>query len=120
MAKIAQKAREIAQAIRNALHVHSPSDLTVSDGKNLAVGLGVGFLDAIEGVKRDIRNALPTDIGSMIGTSVAMPQLALAGASATQTVQHTGVIRVEGVNDEGMLQSVVDIIVDELRQEART
>lgn len=32
---------------------------------------------------------------------------------------HTGTIRVEGVNDAGQLQSVVEIIVEELRQEAR-
>ena len=32
---------------------------------------------------------------------------------------HTGTIRVEGVNDAGQLQGVVDIIVEELRQEAR-
>ena len=121
LAGIAQKAREIAQAIRNALRVHSPSELTVSDGRNLALGLGVGFLDAIEGVKRDIRNALPTDIGAMIGASVATPQFALpGGGSVTQTVQHTGTIRVEGINDEGMLNSVVNIIIDELRQEVRT
>lgn len=32
---------------------------------------------------------------------------------------HTGTIRVEGVNDAEQLQGVVDIIVEELRQEAR-
>ena len=119
MANIAQKAREIAQAIRNALHVHSPSDLTVSDGKNLAVGLGVGFLGAIEGVKRDIRNALPTDFGVELSNAVAVPQTAKAAVTPQRIVQHTGTIRVEGVNDEGVLNGVVDIILDELRTEVR-
>lgn len=118
MAGIAQKAREIAQAIRNALRIHSPSGLTISDGENLALGLGVGFLDAIEGVKRDIRNALPTDFGVSLNNATALPQTALPGG-AQQTMVHTGVIRVEGVNDAGVLNGVVDIILDELRTEVR-
>lgn len=36
-----------------------------------------------------------------------------------QTVNHTGVIRVEGVNSQGDLSAVTEIIVDQLRREAR-
>lgn len=42
-----------------------------------------------------------------------------AGQSGTVRHDHTGTIRVEGVTDEGQLAGVVDIIVEELRQEAR-
>ena len=119
MAGIAQKAREIAQAIRNALNIHSPSKLTISDGENLALGLGVGFLNAIEAVKKDIRNALPTDFGVSLGNASALPQTAMAGAGIQSVVQHTGVIRVEGVDSEGALNGVVDIILEELRAEVR-
>ena len=42
-----------------------------------------------------------------------------AGQSGTVRHDHTGTIRVEGVTDEGHLAGVVDIIVEELRQEAR-
>lgn len=41
------------------------------------------------------------------------------GQSGTVHHDHTGTIRVEGVTDEGQLAGVVDIIVEELRQEAR-
>lgn len=41
------------------------------------------------------------------------------GQSGTVRHDHTGTIRVEGVTDEGQLAGVVDIIVEELRQEAR-
>lgn len=43
-----------------------------------------------------------------------------AGAHGyTQRVEHTGTIRVEGVNDKKQLTGVVNIIMDELRREAR-
>jgi hypothetical protein len=35
-------------------------------------------------------------------------------------VQHTGTIKVEGVNNRGQLLEIVDIIVDQMRREART
>jgi hypothetical protein len=34
-------------------------------------------------------------------------------------VEHTGTIKVVGVNNEGELSGVVDIIMDQLRREAR-
>lgn len=43
----------------------------------------------------------------------------VGGQSGTVRHDHTGTIRVEGVTDEGQLAGVVDIIVEELRQEAR-
>lgn len=38
---------------------------------------------------------------------------------STQTVNHTGTIRVEGVNDAGEMVGVVDIVIDQLRRDAR-
>ena len=47
-------------------------------------------------------------------------QLAGAGAEAgNAVVQHTGTIRVEGVDNKDMLTGVVDIVIDQLRQEVR-
>lgn len=36
-----------------------------------------------------------------------------------QVIQHTGTIRVEGVSDRGQLMGIVDIVMDQLRQEVR-
>jgi len=35
-------------------------------------------------------------------------------------MKHTGTIRVEGVNNQNELAAVVDIILDQLRREARS
>lgn len=41
------------------------------------------------------------------------------GESTAQTVNHTGTIRVEGVNNQNQLMGAVDIIMDQLRREVR-
>ena len=47
-------------------------------------------------------------------------QIAGAGVETGKAiVQHTGTIRVEGVNDDNVLTGVVDIVIDKLRQEVR-
>ena len=39
--------------------------------------------------------------------------------NADKTINHTGVIRVEGVNNQNEMTSVVDIIINQLRGEVR-
>ncbi len=41
------------------------------------------------------------------------------GARSPQEIRHTGTIRVEGVNDQGQLSGVVDIVIERLLQEVR-
>lgn len=45
--------------------------------------------------------------------------LTASEATGSNTMNHTGTIRVEGVNNKGDLSAVVDIVIDQLRREVR-
>jgi hypothetical protein len=85
-------------------------------GGNMGEGIGVGFMKAMSGVEKDMKKAIPTDFG--ITASFAGLEPAYAG-TPSMTYNHTGTIRVEGINSTGEMTSVVDIIIDRLRQEVR-
>ncbi len=73
---------------------------------------------AMKNIADDMETALPTDFSMDIDSDINR----IANDSALdvkKTVEHTGIIRVEGVNDEGTLTGVVDIVIDRLRQEVR-
>jgi len=65
-----------------------------------------------------MQTALPTDFKMDIDSDInrVVNDTAL---DVNKTVEHTGIIRVEGVNSAGEMTSVVDIIIDRLRQEVR-
>ena len=73
---------------------------------------------AIKGIADDMQTALPTDFKMDIDSDInrVMNDTSL---DVKKTVEHTGIIRVEGVSNEGEMTSVVDIIIDRLRQEVR-
>ena len=72
----------------------------------------------MKGVEKDITDAIPTDFDLDMNTGIhkVMNDTSL---DVKKTVEHTGIIRVEGVNSAGEMTSVVDIIIDRLRQEVR-
>ena len=47
--------------IKGALGIHSPSTVFAGIGENMGLGLGRGFVEAMHGVERDMRRAIPTD-----------------------------------------------------------
>ncbi|MDD4688507.1 MAG: phage tail protein [Eubacteriales bacterium] len=101
----------IVSGIKNLLGIHSPSTVFAGIGGNMGAGIGVGFLDAMNGVEKDMQKAIPTQFdvnADVTGTP-----------KADKTINHTGVIRVEGVNNKGDLTSVVDIVINQLRGEVR-
>ncbi len=53
------------------------------------------------------------------GPEAVIPLSQLQNYVGNATVTHTGTIRVEGINDKGQLEDVVDIVIDELRREIR-
>lgn len=107
----------IVDGVKGLLGIHSPSTVFEGIGGNMGKGVGVGFLNAMSDVERDMKRAIPTDFN--ISASLSGLQPAYAAAPPPITYNHTGTIRVEGVNDKGMLTGVVDILLGQLRQEAR-
>lgn len=52
----------IVDNIKNFFGIHSPSKLFRDQiGKNLALGIGEGFVDTMSGVAKDMEGAIPTD-----------------------------------------------------------
>ena len=101
----------IVSGVKGLLGIHSPSTVFAGIGSNMGEGIGIGFLDAMNGVEKDMQRAIPTefDVNATVNGK----------GNADRTVNHTGVIRVEGVNNQNEMTSVVDIIINQLRGEVR-
>lgn len=53
----------IVDQIKGFFGIHSPSTVFAGLGRNMGEGVGVGFVDAMDSVAKDMRNAIPTDLG---------------------------------------------------------
>lgn len=118
VAKARNIANEITRTMKQAQGIYSPSRVMRDEiGQMIPAGIGVGIDDA-----------MPKLLGDVDRNMAALTQRMSAGANISSTtttnnnnnVNHSGTIRVEGVNSQGELMDVVEIIKDELRQEART
>ena len=98
--------------------INSPSKVFAGIGENMGLGIGVGFTDSMKGIEKDITDSIPTDFDLDMNTGIGRV-MSDTSLDVKKTVEHTGVIRVEGVGSDGEMISVVDIIIDRLRQEVR-
>lgn len=93
-------------------------DTNGKDAVNAVTDMAKDIDGAMKDIADDMETALPTDFRMDIDSDINK----IANDSVLdvkKTVEHTGVIRVEGINSEGEMASVVDIIIDQLRQEVR-
>ena len=107
--------------------VKSPSKVTTRMFEEVGQGMIVGLEDKEEAVIRKARQVVEASLD--IDTSRLREKMAVSvpdieskfeqTISQNSTVRHTGTIRVEGINNRGQLQSVVEIVVDNMRREAR-
>lgn len=110
----------VFNGIKDFFGIKSPSKLMANEvGKFIPEGLAVG----IEGNMQPITEAM-NDLGKTT-VSAFNPDLSTFGTFGDSSfigneLNHKGVIRVEGVNNKGELTSVIDIVMSELRREART
>ena len=57
--KVREFARGILDGMKSALGIHSPSTVFEQEvGKNMALGVGEGFVNAMNGVKKDMQEAI--------------------------------------------------------------
>lgn len=96
-------AETITGGIKKALKIQSPS--RVMEG--LGEYTGEGLIKGLESTKR-----------ALSSVSNSMGSVATAGAGAG-SMMHSGTIRVEGINDKNQLVGVADIVMEQLRREAR-
>lgn len=108
----------IVDGAKSLLGIRSPSLVFAGIGENMGLGIGEGFTSAMKGVEKDITDSIPTDFDLDMNANIhgAMNDTAM---NTKRTMEHTGIIRVEGINSSGEMSSVVDIIINQLRQEVR-
>ena len=111
----------VASTIRSYLHFSVPDVGPLTDFEDWMPDFMSGLAKGIEGSRKLIEKAVSGVAADMV-ISPKVGELQFEGASAkggSSVVQHTGTIRVEGVNDDNTLTGVVDIVIDKLRQEVR-
>ncbi len=64
---------DILDDIRDFFGINSPSTVFAEIGRNLGLGIGVGFEDVMKDVSRDMRNAIPTDFDIQAGVHSRYP-----------------------------------------------
>lgn len=108
----------IVDGAKSLLGIRSPSLVFAGIGENMGLGIGEGFTSAMKGVEKDITDAIPTDFDLDMKTSIHRATNDTA-MNVKKIVEHTGIIRVEGINNQNEMTSVVDIIINQLRGEVR-
>lgn len=104
----------IVGGMQDLLGIHSPSTVFAGIGSNMGQGIGIGFMEAMGNVERDMKKAIPTDFDMKASLDVDA-----AGSSTRSVVEHTGAIEVRGINSKNELAGVVEIVMDQFRREAR-
>ncbi len=92
MDKISGFMDDITEGIKDFFGIRSPSTLYADIGRNLGLGIGVGFEGAMKEVGRDMRNAIPTDFdiqAGIHGRNAGGHGLAAAGGNVTQNIHIT-------------------------------
>ena len=76
----------IVDGIKDFFGIHSPSTLFAGLGKNMGEGIGVGFEKAMDGVARDMQNAIPTGFDMNVGMRGYGDSPTSAGSTITQNI----------------------------------
>lgn len=70
--KVKEFARGILDGIKSALGIHSPSKVfELEVGKNMALGLGEGFTNAMSDVQKEMKKAIPTSFSTDVNMAIS-------------------------------------------------
>jgi phage-related protein len=115
---IIDAAKSALDAAKKFLGIHSPSSVMRDQvGKMIGEGMAEGIVGTSKSVKSAMTN-LNKDL-VINGVTNISANGSSKGSLGSSTVNHTGTITVKGVNDRGQTMAVVDIVMEELRREAR-
>ena len=76
----------MVDSIKNFFGIRSPSTLFAGLGFNTGEGIGVGFEKAMDGVARDMQNAIPTGFDMNVGMRGYGDSPTSAGSAITQNI----------------------------------
>ena len=92
----------LIDTVKSVFGISSPSKVFADEiGKNLGLGVGVGFEDAMRDVSKDMADAIPTDFdvsASVRGKSDAMPGSG-GGITLTLNIENFHNYRSEDINE---------------------
>lgn len=112
----------VLKGIKSIFGIKSPSTIMRDEiGKNLALGIGVGFEAETGDLTKDINNEMAA-LTNQLQATVESENLKVVGNASTihkTELIHSGVIRLEGVNNRGEFVDAADIVMEKLMQEAR-
>lgn len=115
---VVSAAKGALDSAKRFLGIKSPSTVMRDQvGKMIGAGMAAGIVDSAREVDAAM-NGLNRKLD--VNANVGVNGNSSSGSSASRSlVEHTGIIRVEGVSDDNQVFTVVDIVLDELRREAR-
>jgi hypothetical protein len=112
----------IVGGVKKLLGIHSPSAVFEDAiGRNMALGIGLGFSDQMDLVSQDMQRNLQSSIPT---ANVSLAGVGASGGGSTSRIEVGGTVRVEGVNDRGQTVAVAEYtirqaVLDEVRAELR-
>jgi phage-related protein len=109
-------AASIAGAIGDFFGISSPSKLMMEDGEYISEGLAIGIKRKAGLAQDALDGLLPPTLNPKV--SAELMSSSEVGGTVKKTIEHTGVIRVEGINSEGQLISAVEILISQMRRES--
>ena len=119
----------LVDGVKKILKINSPSKVFSAIGGSITEGLVDGVnggkqsaIDATVGLGKAVTGAYNAfglqDVGAKFDVGGDLDYK--ASVDGDQTYNHTGIIRVEGVNSKQDIVGVVEIIMNEMRKEVRT
>ena len=122
MSALLATVQAMAARIRSYLHFSEPDKGPLSDFHKWMPDFMAGLAEGIDKNRYLVEDAVSRVASDMVISPKMSMVEALSGyadAVKSASINHTGTIRVEGVNDKNTLTDVVDIIIDQLRREVR-
>lgn len=83
--RVRQLMKDIVRIVEKEMDIHSPSKVFAGIGKNMALGLGVGFEDSLRGVTGSIRAGMQNVVSDVSGGSGALASGRAGGVVINQT-----------------------------------
>lgn len=120
--KIGGFTSSVVSSMKSFFGIRSPSTVFRDEvGKNLALGIGVGFEAETDSLNKDMKDAMAGIVQDW-ETAVQVGSSSMVGGSEIvhkSEIVHSGVIRIEGVNSSGEFIDAADVLMDRLMLEVR-
>lgn len=99
-------ASSVSSRVKSTLRISSPSKVIIDMGEDTGEGFEIGISNKIKAISDKAREIADVSMPSI------NPTMAMAGGG---TINHSGTIRIEGVNDQGQFINAVEIVLEGIK-----